>query len=368
MDNYEYKYLKYKKKYIELKYGGGDKCNKSSSSRINPDKHSQLESMRIKTDLKRKNLEESKKMSEYDPLREPSWCDRILYRISDPDIKINPIQYNSYANDIIITSDHDLVWGIFTIDILLTTIHILVITWNQANQNSKIDDILNSKFFSQMNSRYHNLKSFDIICIAQQESNMYDTFLNIFDTVDSLQRSIINKYRREMTDTYIIQHTKEGVPKFYVRQTILIKKSILDPNSKVRIHTQCLKSLCSKSICGIGNTFKINDKVFDLNFFAVHMPVAPADYDLGLQLRIDAYTSIDNFIEKYFRLEDRPSQIDFIAGDLNFRSNVGSIAGDQLDIIRSKNGWKGQTAFEEFNEGDRLFGPTCKFNLPCKKN
>ena len=357
---YKQKYLKYKKKYLELKQYGGTECE-SKKDRFN------------QTILSVDELKELKKFSAYDLRRLPSWCDRILYRtiITDPKLKdifkIEPEQYNSYVNNTIIKSDHDLVYGVFNITIpgLTPQIKVLIVTWNQANQNPIIDDVLDENFFSQMSPSYVNFESFDIICIAQQESSMYDSFINIFDTTDSLQRSIINKYDNDanLTKNYIIQHAKTGSPKFYVRETVLIKKSIFKSTYEIRTHSQCLKlPVCSKSICGIGFTFKIDNKSpFTLNFFATHMPINTSDPDLGLELRINTSKEIIDFIKIHFTTGNinTINQIDFISGDLNFRYNIGSIEGDQLKSIM-----KEKKAFIDFNEAEIIFNPTCKKN-PC---
>src|SRR5208283_555510 len=116
---YKQKYLKYKKKYLGLQQQGGIEC-KFKTDRIEPKISTQLESMEKLKILKTAELEELKNFPANDPNRLPSWCDRILYReiLSESDkncFRIDLGQYDSYTNDTIIKSDHDLVYGIFNI-------------------------------------------------------------------------------------------------------------------------------------------------------------------------------------------------------------------------------------------------------------
>lgn len=360
---YKNKHLKYKDKYLTLKQQqlGGSTCI-VRTTQIDPEIIStQLQSM---DNLKKLRIEELKELQNFpanDKIRAPSYCDRILYRniFSSDGEKIFTIeneQYGSYTNNIIAKSDHNLVYSIFNINNL---IKVLIITWNQANLNPMIDEVIDSNFFSQLNPPYVDFKSFDIICIGQQESSMYDSLFTIFNTTDSLQQSIIDKYNTtSMSKDYMLQYTKIGSPKFYVRQSILIRRDILQAN-QFRIFSRCLKiPICAKSICGIGFTILIDNNPLTLNFFNTHMPINTSDIDLGLKLRISAYDQINTFIKKNFMIGTigKINQIDFIAGDLNFRFNVGSIAGDQLDYVRLE----AKSAFDGFIEPEIKFGPTCK--------
>lgn len=363
--NYKSKHLKYKMKYIKLKQQqlGGVDCE----IRTIQSASDQLKSMEVLKKLRTIELKELKNFSANDKSRIPSYCDRILYRNTfSPDgeylFKIENEQYGSYANNKIAESDHNLVYAIYNIN---ESIKILIITWNQANLNLPIDNIIDSNFFAQLDPPYANFKSFDIICIGQQESSMYDSIYNIFNTTDSLQQSVIDKYNSSMSEDYVLQYTKIGVPKFYVRQSVLIRKNILQ-SDQFRIFSHCLKiPMCSKSICGIGFTILINDDPITLNFFNTHMPIDTSDIDMGLKLRISAYKEIDTFIREKFTIGTigKINQIDFIAGDLNFRYNTGSIAGDQLDYIRLED----KSAFDNFIEPKIKFGPTCKM-ITCKNS
>ncbi len=305
----------------------------------------------------------------HDHSRMPSYCDRIIYRktpTEGPAIILHEY-YNSYANNTIMQSDHDLVYGIFSVGIGDKIIKILILTWNQSNQNPLIDDVISPDFFDKLNDPiYTGFESFDIICMSQQESSMYDTFSNIFERMDSLQKSIIHKQKTDLFD-YEIFHGKTGVPRFYVRLSVLVKKELLGSNYNIINNSQCLQlPICSKSVVGIGLT--LGDIPITLNFFAAHLPINTTARDMGLVLRTKALNEITDFIFDKFTSKDinQINQIDFIAGDLNFRYNTGNISGDQLVDQMTKT----DSPLKGFAEGELNFGPTCKMNtcLNHKKN
>jgi len=385
---YKHKYLKYRHKYLLEQYGGKKAPAKCNVDRTNADVGAQLAALEKLKDMRREEITQMQNFTAYDPTRFPSYCDRILYRIiqlknADP-VDIKQIAYGSYVNNVIAKSDHNLVYGTFVLTMENTTINILVVTWNQSATSPKISEVLDKGFFNQLNlTDMTAIESFDIVCFSQQESVKSDSWFGIFEGEDSLQRSIIDRIKREAGNddddgskagsskagsskagTHVVYHDRVGTAKFYVRQSIIVRKDLDKKIVHTNVGNKCLSAgLCTKSISGIGLTLGGINPPLTLNFFAVHLPVDTKKSDMGLDLRIKAYKSIDKFMESKFVAKSarKLNQVDFVAGDFNFRYNVGNISGDQLDQLRAD-----KTVFEDFDEEDRGFAPSCKLR-PCKK-
>lgn len=335
-------------------YGGvgGKPATCDPNARIKPDVESRIDGMNNLKEIRNAELSELKNFSpafdnvEFDM---PSYCDRIIYRISHEDkIKIIPEAYDSYVNSVIAKSSHDMVYGIYQIQIAGNSLKLLIVSWNQSSQSATINDILDKGFFTKI--KHTGLTDFDIICVAQQESEMYDVFVNVFNSIDMLQGSIIDYIKTNMT-SYKVFHSKTGVPGFYVRLSVLIKSSLTETDFDTTIKTTCLRlPFCDKSIVGIGLNFRVIP--LTINLFSTQFPT-----DVELRQREKVVDTVNKFIFNNFTNKhiNQMNQVDFIIGDLNFRYNRGAIVGDQLDSVMGK--WK---SLRGFVEPERKFGPTCK--------
>lgn len=300
--------------------------------------------------------------------RNPSHCDRILYisrgvktnnkctTISNlpssyPDsntssniINIKQVEYNSFANDNIITqSDHDMVYSKYKLQINNDAYNILFITWNQANKKIKFTE-----------SNYNNwntimdLKSQHVIILSQQES----------DSKDVMQETFIQVMEPKGFSSYA---TSTGVLGFHIRLTVLIK-----PNTGLTLldkRSECTsKLLCTKAISGISFVKKINSDKCKLmiNFYGAHFPINTKKEDLGLSERKKALEQYASMVTKFHKNKKEVANIihtiDIIGGDLNFRIVNNK---DQLtEIIKNK-------SIPELTELEPTFPPTCK-KTPCE--
>lgn len=275
--------------------------------------------------------------------RNPSYCDRILYRFkqTEQELSVEQTSYKSFTNETISKSDHDMVYATYQIKDKDNNkfLDILSITWNQANLNLTYDNVFKG---------FEDFNNYDVIILSQQETESDDT----------LQSSLKKKFN----NTYKIYDSSVGagmmeyfVGAFNVRITVMVKKSI---NSS--LHTkeyECFSFVCTKSIIGIGVAIKIDDtKELSLNAFGCHMPINTSKVDLGYEERIKTSKIMETYMQSFSKLGIGKfvSELDIIGGDMNFRYNSG-IKGDQLT-----EGMKSGKLFNQFKEMDITFGPTCK--------
>lgn len=378
----KHKYLKYKALALQLaseleeaerrkRLVGGEETQAKkpvacAASRTNPDTDAQMEAMSRLKDLK----EEEMKLLEnfrnsYDLSRFPSYCDRILARTvqikSASDIVVDKIAYNSYTNTTIAKSDHDLVYAVYNINYEDIDVSVLALTWNQNGKSPKYQNVLDPDFYRKMNIEgVTDHKSFDIIVLSQQETPNSDSFFGLFEGDDTLQKSLVAFGKREKM---VARTARSGMGNFYVRLTVLLTEELNKKVIAVKKASECLNGeLCTKSISGIGLTFKTSQPYLSVNFFSAHMPINVKKEDLGVDARVKAYQKIDKFMEKKFTAQTSSNlnQVDFILGDLNFRYNTGS-AGDQLTQLMDE-----KKVFRDFDEGIEInFPPTCKRSV-CK--
>jgi len=277
-------------------------------------------------------------------IRNPSYCDRILYRFKqmNPEFTIEQTSYKSFTNETISKSDHDMVYATYQVKNKDDNkfLDILFITWNQANLDIKEDIVF--KGFDDFNN-------YDVVIFSQQETQ----------STDILQLSLKNKY----ATTHTIFDSSVGagmleyvVGAFNVRITVMIKKLF-----EALLHTKeylCFGYVCTKSIVGVGVAIKIDDnKEFSLNVFGCHMPINTSKDDLGYEERVTSYQNMETHMQTFSKLGIGKfiAELDIIGGDMNFRYNSGSMKGDQLI-----EGMKKGEIFSLFKEGEITFGPTCK--------
>lgn len=290
--------------------------------------------------------------------RNPSYCDRILYRFkqSTNDFSIEQTSYKSFTNETISKSDHDIVYATYQVNKdEKNSFDILFITWNQENLEVNCDDVF--KGFDDFNK-------YDIVVLSQQESIKNDT----------LQTSLVEKY----SNTYNIFKDSIGggvlvdpiTGHFYVRIAVMVKKDKVNASLykyEKAYSYQCLGSSyypfsCTKTIIGVGVAIKLDDKEFSLNVFGCHMPINTKLDDLGYNERVTAYKTMESHMQTFSKLGVGKfvAELDIIGGDMNFRYNSG-IEGDQLI-----EGMKKGEVFGSFKEGEITFGPTCKMCI-CKQ-
>lgn len=288
--------------------------------------------------------------------RNPSYCDRILYRFKqmNNDIEVEQTAYKSFTNDIIAESDHDMVYATYQVKNKEGNklLDILFITWNQENMDVKVDDVFKG---------FEDFNNYDIVILSQQESNRND----------SLQSSLIDKY----INTHRIFKDSVGggilvdpiTGHFYVRVTVLLKKETVNVSIYNKSSYACLGSAtypfsCTKSIVGVGVSIKLDSKEFLLNVFGCHMPIDTSKENLGYEERVTAYKAMETQMQTFSQIGVGKfvAELDIIGGDMNFRYNSG-IDGDQLI-----EGMKKGEIFSAFKEGEITFGPTCKMCI-CKE-
>jgi len=378
-NDYRTKYIKYKTLALEKQreinllddQEGGKAPKVCAASRTNPDIDGEMEAIKALKKIKEDELENLEIFrNSYDLSRYPSYCDRILSRTvqikTAEDVSVEKTEYNSYVNHAIAKSDHDLVYAVYNVKNGDIDINILIVTWNQNGLSPRIANVLDPDFYKRIGIEgVKDHTFFDIIAFAQQESSHSDSLFGLLPGDDSLQNSLISFGKKEKM---IVRAERTGFGNFHVRLTVMLTAEFNKRVVSVRKAAQCLNGeLCTKSVCGIGLTLDTSSPNLSLNFFSAHMPVDIKKEDLGLDSRVKAYQKIDKFIEKKFTSQKSRdlNQIDFIAGDLNFRYNTGRIAGDQLTSVMADGKafadfGEGESNFPPFEEGERGFPPTCK--------
>ena len=297
--------------------------------------------------------------------RNPSYCDRILYiskkvptknkcitianlpgsnsdskdEFNNNVINFTQTDYNSFADEIVAQSDHDMVYSKYKLQINNDTYNILFITWNQANRIINFNELEYTKWDRDM-----DLKSQHVIILSQQES----------DSKDVMQETFIQLMEKKGFSAHA---TSAGVMKFHIRLTVLIKPetglTFLDKRSECTS-----KLLCTKAISGISFIKKINNDKCKLmiNFYGAHFPINTKKTDLGLSERNKALTQYASMITKFHKNKKEVANIihtiDIIGGDLNFRVINNK---DQLTTIIKDN-----KILPGLTEEIPTFTPTCK--------
>jgi exonuclease III len=264
----------------------------------------------------------------YDPLRNPSYCDRILYKGSS----ITPIKYDVYDDEgFIRLSDHLMVYSIFNYN----NRESIIFTWNIGKLHSDkdikcgIQKLLD--FFSLLNPN----TEYEYIVFCLQESPDDDNFIKI------LIELFNKKYKVSINSSK--SHTQQNVRLVVFNKMI---GTLLEnvSNYKVQLNSDILSS--SVAYLGtlakkfLGTKAAVLIKFKDIAFISCHLPIdvdieKPDNY-LGNNLRIDALNEI---IEA-----NNNSNNVIIAGDLNFR--IKPTDGiDQLNEL-----FKGLEEYKEYKE------------------
>jgi len=276
--DYKEKYLKYKKKYIQLKTGG-IKCKPTLSSK-----------------------------------RQKSNCDRLIYK-GDSNIKFSKydvITENEFET--IKFSDHKMIVGKFIYNEEKYEIY----SWNMNTFDKKYNDGYKDLLNNQI-SNYFKKNSIDskYLIFSFQESIVNSLFIKTL--IDFLKK----------LDIHLIKHViySSLLDKNYTVQLLLfstdIETEVKEFGKKKFMITDNIKDTI-KSLAGTKSYVYLN--INDLMIIGTHFPIDTKKTDLGNNLREIAFNKLQEEFKKYENL--------IIIGDLNFR-NLNNI--DQLDTLLEEN-------------------------------
>jgi hypothetical protein len=367
---YLHKLNKYKIKYFSL---GGAKKDGVFTSLIEESREKDIERMAkegynptpIEENIPHNKLEKKTCMLHYckinyDKKRNPSNCDRILYKGN-----IKPEIYNVY-NDagLVRLSDHLMVYGTF----ISNNKTGIIFTWNMAHLHNEYD--INCGINKLFNS--FTLEMYDYIVFCLQESYPKDTFTkNIINKV----HNDLNKRKKDKFKV-CVKSANSLIKGFNVRLIVFSKTTgeniekiiILESGTKLSLTDKTydynniipigvdshVLNIEPRLIQSVGNTKSLVSIDIDgITFISCHFPLDTHDKTqdnyLGLELRIKAL----NKIKETFN--SKPNII--LAGDLNFRKILDSQTNtiqDQLSLTLLKED------FNKFKEFGTLTEPTCK--------
>lgn len=277
----------------------------------------------------------------YNKTRTPSFCDRIIYKGD-----INPLKYDSYVDEIISRSDHNLVYGEFE---YLNKKYILL-TWNVAGKNhTNINERTLSRLYDQLLD-----KNFDYLIFSLQELADTTTLKNQLKTLLEPKG-----YKCDSHEKQTILSLKFGVQLLIFYKPTEVTKQTGEIYKSTTSHISSKDAKCFEFICI--KLYVLLDLGNGLTIVACHLPVKPSDRQtLGNNNRINALKKIMNDVKN--------KQNVIIIGDLNFR--IVQDNKEQLTEFLNSNDNKLNDIqiYKEFtSNGEPLKHPSCKLDT-CKQS
>jgi len=262
--------------------------------------------------------------------REPSNCDRIIYK-SGSDIKFSKYSViNDNKLETIKYSDHNMIFSKFK----YANEQYLLLSWNM---NAFDKDYTNIELLkTQIKNFFMNkLKNIKYLIFNFQESRKDSMFIQASKEVlfHDFKMNLIN---HQLSYPIFIKN-------YYVQ--LLVFSTV--PNVKIKesgyknfiINTDIVNTI--KSFFGTKSYVYIN--INNLMIVGTHFPIDTTKSDLGNDLRLVAFKQISEHFTSYKNL--------IICGDLNFR-NINNV--DQLDSLLD-------LQIYNFKEPSKLKEPTYKY-------
>lgn len=274
----------------------------------------------------------------YNEKRNPSNCDRILYK---GDIQI--LKYDVYESDFIKLSDHLMVFGIFS----HKNENGIIFTWNIAKLHDNIDIGCGIDKLIRYFGLFENNYAYIVFCL--QESPNDDKFIKILiEYFLKTQYKVSINSSNSLTQQnvrLVVFHKNKGTP---LKDVSNYKIQLIEgiDNAVENLGEGLKKIKGTKSYVMI--------KINDITFISCHLPINvdindPDNY-LGNNLRIDALKKIITDFSNDKNV--------IIAGDLNFRIKPKPDNNDQLDELLP--------SIKDYNEFGKLSKHTCKV-IPCNE-
>jgi hypothetical protein len=266
---------------------------------------------------------------QYNTSRNPSYCDRILYKGSS----ITPIKYDVYDDEgFIRLSDHLMVYSIFNYNNRKS----IIFTWNIGTSHNEKDIQCGIQKLLDKFSLLNPNTEYEYIVFCLQESPDDDNFIKI----------LIQLFNKEYK---VSINSSESYTQQNVR-LVVFNKMIGTPLKDVSNYKVQLKGDIKWAVTYFGTPEKkakrtkaavlINFRFNDITFISCHLPIdvniyTPDNY-YGNNLRIDALNEIIQ--------NNNNSNNVIIAGDLNFRIKPED-GKDQLNEL-----FKGLEEYKEYKE------------------
>ena len=305
----------------------------------------------------------------------PSYCDRIIFKRKTSNIyDFNPIEYNSFYDDMLDTAEHNMIYGKFNLkynyDNMIknfkSNLNIIYISFNNSKFSEKIDM---EALLNNMNKQMSILGN-DIVILALQDIQNYNK--------SKLKEKLLFDYLNDQAQKYTLIVDKfKGSPSSQIGLFVYIKSQLMgnDQNKLVidNKNEECFKLICKRSYVGYTLKFLYKNYVgitseICFNIINTHLSFDPDDNNLGFNERKEQLLKIIKYLNKIN--EKQTDYINILGGDLNFRLKSYSDNYDELysdpeinnnlylyfePYMREK-GILGKIPFNEMP-----FNPTCVF-------